>query len=75
LQLERCHQGTAKPAIKDSPIQRGSGMKDIYQQVGEWLTEVQIDSYLERNDEDLLNRAHELLNTLYETYWEDQKNQ
>tara|TARA_R110000824_G_scaffold352903_1_gene539991 strand:+ start:605 stop:757 length:153 start_codon:yes stop_codon:yes gene_type:complete len=50
-------------------------MKQIYQTVGEWLCEMADEDDHLRNEEYLLNKAHELLNTLYETYWEDQKNQ
>ena len=53
----------------------GSIMKQIYQTVGEWLCEMADEDDHLRNEEYLLNKAHELLNTLYETYWEDQKNQ
>ena len=50
-------------------------MKNIYQTVGEWLSEMADEDYHLRNKAYLLAKAHTLLNTLYETYWEDQKNQ
>jgi hypothetical protein len=49
--------------------------KDIYQQVGEWLCEMREDGrYCDASTPDgaFLWRAHELLYTLYETYWDDQ---
>ena len=48
-------------------------MKQIYQTVGEWLSEMADEDDHLRNEEYLLSKAQELLNTLYETYWEEQK--
>ena len=61
-----------QPRPKHTPKQPET-MKDIYQQVGEWLNEMAYEDDHLRNEEYLLNKAQELLNTLYETYWEEQK--